>query len=145
MLRAVTVLLCLSVSGAPAAQVFKCVKQGKITYSEAPCAGAQVTQLPVQAAAPGIAPPDPQAELQRQKALADKLASARQASDARHERQRAGAARAASLRYQRCEKLRLQKKWADDDARGARDGDHARALRKKADRAAESLKVECPG
>lgn len=146
MLRAATVLLCLSVSGAPAAQVFKCVKQGKVTYSEAPCPGAQVTQLALEPAAPDAPPrPDPQAELQRQKALADSLAGARQAREAQDERQRASAARAARVRHQHCEQLRLQKKWADEDARGARDGDQAHSLRKKAQRAAESLKAECPG
>lgn len=146
MLRAATVLIALSMSGAPAAQVFKCIKQGKVTYAQAPCPGAQVTQLEVQPLATDApAPPDPQADLQRQKALADKLARARQVRETQHERQRASAARAMAVRHQRCEKLRLQKKWADEDARGARDGDQAHSLRKKAQRAAESLKVECPG
>lgn len=145
MLRATTILLCLSVSGAPAAQVFKCVKQGKTTYSDAPCQGAQVTRLELPPAAQPPSQADPQAELQRQAALADKLASARRAREARDERQRANAARAAYSRAQRCQKLRLQAQWAAEDARGTRDSDQVLSLRKKAARAAESLRVECPG
>lgn len=146
MLRAATILFCLSIPAVAAAQVYKCVKQGKVTYSEAPCPGAQVTQLDVQPVAPDAAPPpEPKSELQRQKALTEQLAKARQIREAQHERQRARIVRAAAQRHQRCEKLRLQAKWADEDARGVRDGDQARAMRKKADRAAESLKVECPG
>ena len=146
MLRAATVLICLSMSGAPAAQVFKCIQQGKVTYSEAPCPGARVTQLELQPRAPDApAPPDRQADLQRQKALADQLARARHVREAQHERQRASAARAIAAHHHRCEKLRLQKTWADEDARNVRDGDQARSMRTKAQRAAESLKVEGPG
>ena len=146
MLRAATILLCLSASTTAAAQVYKCVNNGKVTYSESPCPGAKVTRLDAPTVAPDApAPPDPRAELQRQKALADQLSKARKASEAQHERQRARIVSAAAQRYQRCEKLRLQKKWADEDARGVRDGDLARTMRKKADRAAETLKVECPG
>ncbi|MFD2367323.1 DUF4124 domain-containing protein [Pseudoduganella sp. GCM10020061] len=146
MLRAATILLCLTVSSAAGAQVFKCTHNGKVTYSESPCPGARVTQLEVPPPAPAAAPqPAPEAELQRQKALADQLGAERRQREAQHERVRARMLRDAAQRHQRCEKLRLQKKWADDDARNARDSDQSRILRRKADRAAEALKVECPG
>lgn len=146
MVRIAAVLLCLCVSGSASAQIYKCMERGKVTYSEAPCPGAQVTRLDVQAApAPETVPAKGGDDLARQKKLADQMATARQAREAKDERERDKFRRAAAARFQKCEKLRLRKKWADEDAAGARDSNDERSLRRKASRAAESLKVECPG
>lgn len=110
MLRTVTIVLCLTASAGAAAQVFKCVDKGKVTYSESPCPGARVTQLDLQpTSAPPAPPRDPQAELQRQKALADQLANVRHNREAQHERTREHASQQIRQRHQRCEKLRLDK------------------------------------
>ena len=58
-----------------------------------------------------------------------------------HDVERAG--RAALALRKRCDKLRLQARWADEDL--ARSTDAAKAItRIKARRQAETLAVECP-
>lgn len=142
-MRRTTAMICLCLSGSACAQVYKCIEQGKVTYAQAPCPGAQVTQLAI--------PPAPAVqverseELQRQAKLAEQLTSARRKREAQEQRESLRARREAAHLRQKCEKLRLRKKWADEDLAGARDAKAAAPLRKKAARAAEALKVECPG
>ena len=143
-MRRITAVICLCLSGSASAQVYKCIENGKVSYAQAPCPGAQVTQLSVPPA-PAAAQSPRNAELQRQARLADQLASARQKREAQDERETLRARREAAQYRQKCEKLRLRKRWADEDLAGARDSKAVAPLRKKAVRAAEALKVECPG
>ena len=69
-------------------------------------------------------------------------ARASQAARDAHEFERVG--RAALALRKRCDKLRLQARWADEDL--SRSSDDAKAIaRIKARRMNESLAVECPG
>ena len=143
-MRRTTAMICLCLSGSACAQVYKCIEQGKVTYAQAPCPGAQVTQLAVPPA-PAAAQSPRTEELQRQAELAAQLASERGKRDAQHQRETLRARREAAQYRQKCEKLRLRKRWADEDLAGARDSKAVAALQKKAVRAAEALKAECPG
>jgi hypothetical protein len=137
-LMALACALCLP---AAAQTVYKCTLDGKVSYGETPCAAGKADLLAV----PAAPPPDPHAqrELKRQEALLAKLQQERRATEARDQRAQARAARAAAARKQRCDKLRLQTKWADEDL--ARSGSQARgAARLKAQRQADAMAVECP-
>lgn len=142
MLKAILAALACALCLPAAAQtVYKCTVDGKVSYGETPCVAGKADVLAVPAAPPA----DPQAEreLKRQKALLAKLQKERNAAEARDERDQARAAKAAAARKQRCDKLRLQRKWSDEDV--ARSGSQARdAARLKAQRQAEAMAVECP-
>ena len=135
------VLACALCPTAAAQTVYKCTVDGKVSYGETPCAAGKGETLAVPAAPPS----DPHAEheLKRQETLLAKLRKERTGAEARDEREQARAAKAATARKQRCDKLRLQKKWADEDL--ARSGSQARdAARLKAQRQADAMAVECP-
>jgi len=134
-------LTVLSVA-AHADPIYKCTADGKVTYTQTPCAaGAAAATLD----APSAPARDPAAatELQRQKSQADALEKARHKREAKEDREAAQAARAATAQRKRCAKLALSKKWADDDVRNASMQTADRA-RQKAARAADTLAMECP-
>jgi hypothetical protein len=134
------VLACALCNPATAQTVYKCTADGKVRYGETPCAAGTGAELAVPAAPP--ADPQAQQELLRQKALLARLQKERRTTEARDERAQAHADQAAAVRKKRCDKLRLQKRWADEDL--ARSAAGADALRLKARRQAEALAVECP-
>ncbi len=126
---------------ATAGAVYKCHDGAHVSYADHPCPGA---------GAPLALPPAPQPDPEQ----AARLAAARtalatidgaravQAERDAHEFERAG--RAALVLRKRCDKLRLQARWADEDL--ARSTDAAKAVaRIKARRMVETLAVECPG
>jgi len=126
---------------ATAGAVYKCHDGAHVSYADHPCPGA---------GAPLALPPAPQPD----PVQAARLAAARtalaaidrtrtvQAERDAHEFERT--ARAALALRKRCDKLRLQARWADEDL--ARSTDAAKAVaRTKARRMAETLAVECPG
>lgn len=127
---------------AHAQTVNKCTLDGKVTYSEMPCpANAVAATLAVPAApTPAV---DPAEELARQKAESARLEKARHQREAIDERAQAHAAEAAAHRKQQCDKLRLHKKWADEDLKSASIANADRA-RLHAKRSAEALTLECP-
>ena len=126
---------------ATAGAVYKCHDGAHVSYADHPCRGA---------GAPLALPPAPQPD----PVQAARLAAARtalaaidrtravQAERDAHELERAG--RAALALRKRCDKLRLQARWADEDL--TRSTDAAKAIaRIKARRMSETLAVECPG
>lgn len=135
-------LLALSAVALPAqAQTLhKCTVDGKVSYSHQPCDRGQAAVIAV----PEAPAPDPTAakELQRQRKEADKLESARHKREARQEREDIAAGRVAAARARKCDKLRLQQKWAEEDARGATIQGLERA-RTRASRANDLYKLEC--
>jgi hypothetical protein len=132
--------LCALVQAAGAQTIYKCTTNGKVSYGEQPCAAGNSTQLAV--------PPAPSGEqaaaaLERDKARLAALQKERAAVNTREERDRERSARAAAATRQKCDRLRLQLKWAEEDA--ARAGkEAATAARLKARRQAEALAVQCP-
>ncbi|HEY0488202.1 MAG TPA: DUF4124 domain-containing protein [Telluria sp.] len=137
MVRNLVVFTSLAACAAASAQpVYKCSAGGKVGYQQQPCSsGAQAT-----IAVPPAPPPDPDLteRLARQKALAESFDK---------ERSKAAPARPLAARaapaQQRCDKLRLQLRWAEEDLRKAA-GPGTEALRLKVRRQAEAMAVECP-
>lgn len=131
-------VLCAAASHAGAQAVHKCTDNGKVTYTEQPCPGGKVIAVP-EAPAPDKSAAD---ELKRARKQADALEKERHKREAAGEREDALASRAAAARHQKCEKLRLDKKWADEDLRRAQP-QHEERARIKAQRAADKLKLSC--
>jgi hypothetical protein len=133
-------LLCALAPGAGAQTIYKCSVGGKTSYGEQPCGDGQARTLAV--------PPAPDAsaataQLKHEKARLAAFQKERAAREAREEKEHERAARAAATVRQKCERLRLQGKWAEEDA--ARAGKAtAAAARLKAKRQAEALAVQCP-
>ena len=125
---------------ATAGTVYKCHDGAHVSYADRPCPGAGALL-----ALPPAPQPDP-VQAARLAAARTALAAidgarAVQAERDAHEFERAG--RAALALRKRCDKLRLQARWADEDL--ARSSDAAQAVaRIKARRQAEALAVECP-
>jgi hypothetical protein len=132
--------LCALVQVAAAQPVYKCTVDGKVSYGEHPCAHGKTTELAVPPAPSGE---EAAAALERDKARLATLQKERTTVEAREDRERARLARAAEATRQKCERLRLQARWAEEDA--ARAGKAAAAsARLKARRQAEALAVQCP-
>jgi len=160
--------LCLLAGAAQADTIYKCTADGNVSYSQTPCAaGTASAVLDV----PSAPPPDPAAaaDLQRQKREADAMQKARQKREAKEDREAAKASAVASAHRKKCAKLALEKKWADDEARGASTGGSngaaagaatgstigtigigavsqasAARARQRASHAADLLALECP-
>ena len=132
-------MLCAAAASPAGAQtVHKCTLDGKVTYTEQPCAGGTVIAVP-DAPAPGKSAA---ADLKSAKKQADALEKERRKREAAGEREDAAASRAAAARHQKCDKLRLDRKWADEDLRRAQP-QHEERARIKAQRAADKLKLSC--
>ena len=121
--------------------VYKCHAGTQVSYADRPCTGA---------GAPLALPPAPKPDPVQAARLAAARATlaaidrtrAAQSERASHELERAG--RAALGQRKRCDRLRLQVRWADEDL--ARSSDDAKAIaRIMARRQVEALAVECPG
>jgi hypothetical protein len=143
------VLLC---GPALAQAVYKCSADGKLSYSDRPCARGASVRLPPPAA--GVAPPGAEAvATQDSRTLLElkKLRIAQQKERkkeldreaAREQREQQKLARAFQTRRKACDKMRLHHKWAKEDL--ARASNQAReAAQRKVRRQAEALAVECP-
>jgi hypothetical protein len=122
--------------------VHKCTVDGKVTYTEQPCQAGTAAVIAVPEAP--AANPEAAAELKRMRKEANTLERERHKREALDDRAQQQAARAAQARNKQCAKLRLEKKWADDDVRGALVHNLDRA-KTRAQRAADRLALECPG
>ena len=132
--------LCALAQAAGAETIYKCTVGGKVSYGEQPCADGKARALAVPPAPSGT---DAAAALERDKAHLAVLQKERSAAEARDERESQRAARAAAGTRQKCDRLRLQSKWAHEDAARANKAMLA-AARLKAKRQAEALAVQCP-
>jgi type IV secretory pathway VirB10-like protein len=142
MLRLISLLLlCTLCSGASAQKLYKCRVAGNLIYSGEPCKGVPSTPVEV----PDAPRPDPgmAQELKRQEVALERLEKERKVREAQEKRFAASDARLAAGRQDRCEKLRLQKKMADDEAAVAV-GAENQILQEKAMRVAEYVASECP-
>jgi hypothetical protein len=121
--------------------VYKCTLDGKVSYGDRPCAaGANTATLE----APVAPARDPGAatSLRRQQKQADTLEKARLKREEREERDAARVSQAAAVQRKKCDKLQLNKRWADEDARRAT-GQASEPARLKARRAGETMALEC--
>jgi len=126
---------------AMAGVVYKCHDGAHVSYADHPCPGA---------GAPLALPPAPQpdpvqaARLTAARTVLAAIDGARTAQAARDVHEFERAKRAAMALRKRCDKLRLQARWADEDL--AKSSDAAKAIaRIKARRLSETLAVECRG
>jgi hypothetical protein len=136
---------CLFALSAQAQTVYKCSADGKTSYSDRPCAQGASKAMPPPPA--GISAADtlgPQGGDARTLLELEKARIAREKSEARDQREQARLARAAHARRQKCDKLRLRHKWAEEDLARTLHGPAHEAARIKVRRQAESLAVECP-
>lgn len=148
--------LFLAWPAASAQGIYKCNAGGKISYADRPCLAGTSTRLPPPPS--GVDLPDKNAvatrdartlvefeklRLAREDKLARDKAREQAREEARVERSRQQRARAALAHRKTCDKLRLRRKWADEDALRAAGKAHD-AARRKARRQAEALAVECP-
>jgi hypothetical protein len=127
---------------AGAQALHKCTIDGKVSYSQQPCLKGVASVIEV----PEAPKPDPAvaADLKRQEREAEKLASQRRKREAREERESLAEARAVASHNKKCKKLQMQRKWAEEDARGATLQNTERA-NVKAKRAADMYQLECGG
>jgi hypothetical protein len=126
---------------ATAGAVYKCHEGAHVSYADRPCPG---TGAPL--ALPPSPAPDPvqAARLAAARAALAAIDGARAAQAERDAQEFERASRAALALRKRCDKLRLQARWANEDL--AKSSDDAKAIaRIKARRMNESLAVECPG
>jgi len=130
----------LFAAAAQAQTIHKCTHEGKVTYSEAPCMHGAGSVLAV----PDAPAPDPKAKtaLRAQQKEAKLLEKERKAREAQQDREDARHDRLAANKRRRCDKLRLDQKWANDDIRRA-SPQSVEAARLKARRASERMALEC--
>lgn len=81
--------------------------------------------------------------LRRQQKQAAALQTAREKREQRDDRDAARAAQLAAVQRGKCNKLKLNRQWADEDARRAT-GNATEAARLRAKRAGEAMALECP-
>ena len=136
---------CLLSAAAQAQSVYKCTENGKTSYGDRPCAHGTSKALPPPPA--GISPADtmgPQGGDARTLLELEKARIAREKEQAKEERAQAKQNRAAYAKRQKCEKLRLRHKWAEEDLARTVHGPRHEAARIKLRRQREALAVECP-
>jgi hypothetical protein len=144
-------IACVLCQAAGSATIYKCRDGGQVSYNDRPCPGAGAALTVADAP-----PPDPatQERLERQRATVLQLEQARSrdnAENARAEREFERARRTSLAERKRCDRLRLQRQWADEDLARQRlaGNDPAKAAageaaRLKAKRQADTLALECP-
>lgn len=141
------IVLCAACAGANAqvAKIVKCTVDGKVTYTSEPCLNdadaAPAPPPPPQAAAQST--PELERELAHQQATLHELETARLAREAKDDKASTKIDSVDLTQKQKCDKLRLRKKLADQDVVAASPAT-APALRKKARHAAEAVASECP-
>lgn len=120
--------------------IYKCHEGGRVIYADRPCQGAGA-ELPVRAAPP--LDPETEARMARAREMVAGIDKARAEQALREERDGERARRAALALRKRCNKLRLQRQWLEEDLARTR-GDAKDAARIKVRRQGETLAVECP-
>lgn len=136
-------LLLLFCTAAGAQTLHKCMVDGKVSYGERPCEpGSGGASSTIDYPAAPAADPKASAELKRMQKEAKALQKDRHQREAADDREAARAGKEAATRHKRCAKLKLDKKWADDEARGAQVQNLERA-KVRARQAADRLALEC--
>ena len=133
--------------GALAQPLYKCNVDGTVTYSSEKCKGKTLGEIT--APEPRKVNPALLANIERDKALGDKLEKERLAREAKEKEERAGAEKAEPVEVltptqRRCARLQLDKKLADEKLVKATEADRD-ALRQDAQRKTDVLASECPG
>jgi hypothetical protein len=125
---------------AGAQAIYKCNVDGKVSYGDQPCTKGDTVELPV--------PPPPAAQpaleqANRERSSLQQLEKLRLTRELAEQRDNARAQRAFAAQRQKCNRLRLQHKWAIEDL-ARTSGARLETARIKARRHSEALAVECP-
>ena len=137
---------CVLCSWASGGTIYKCTEGSSVSYGDRPCRGAGST-LNVPSAPAQV--PDARSLHARNLAMLKGIEGAKQAEIERtaaqreHTQRTQRTQRAQLAQRKRCDKLRLQRQWAIEDA-GRQRGDAREAARLKTRRQAEALALECP-
>ena len=137
------IMLCAVAMAAQAQTVHKCTLDGKVSYSDQPCPAGAGAAAVLDVQASPAADPDAIKAVRQQKKQADSLEKSRLKRQEKDDREDAKAAQAAAVQRKKCGKLKLNKQWADEDARSAT-GAAVETARLKARRAGEAMALECP-
>lgn len=137
-----TALLCATLHTVHAQDIHKCIVDGKVSYGDTPCPATATSASTLARPVAPRADPAAAASLARARKEAAALEKTRVARDEREAKLDARAAQVAATHERKCGKLRLNRQWADDDARRATAAT-VDAARLKARRAAELLALEC--
>lgn len=135
-LRALLATLLLAAS-LPALAAYRCVADGKVSYSDTACPGGQ--EINIQDAPTSVEAVRRAAQEKKQLAEIERAANRRAKAE---EKERRRLARAEAAQQRRCEKLELRKKWAEQDAAEAK-GAALKKSQRKASRAGEQYRTEC--
>lgn len=130
-------LLVALLSPVSALAVYRCEQNGKITYTDFPCAGREV-EITRSASAP-------QADddrLRRERGEVGRLQKLREQRERQDQQIRDLAARGAAAREKKCRSLALQQKWREEDLREST-LDKADKARTRLRRAQEKFDSEC--
>ena len=130
-------LLVALLSPVSALAVYRCEQNGKITYTDFPCAGREV-EITRSASAP-------QADddrLRRERGEVGRLQKLREQRERQDQQIRDLAARGAAAREKKCRSLALQRKWREEDLREST-LDKADKARTRLRRAQEKFDSEC--
>ena len=135
---------------AQAQSVYKCTLDGKVSYSDTPCASNAATSSTLPVPVSPAANPSAASDLQRLKKESAAIEKERQKAAQREVREARDAERAAEretkradVQRKRCAKLALTKQWAEEDARRATAANVDKA-RLRAKRVGETMQLECP-
>lgn len=139
-MRAALLLALLMSCSAPALALYKCEADGKISYSDLPCAKGRTLDA-LEASAPA-GPSDSQQRLAADKAEAFRLEQARHKREDKEELEQRRASRAAAKHRKNCQALALTQRWAQEDARLAA-GKSVEKTRTKARRSTEKYELSC--
>jgi hypothetical protein len=136
---------CVFSAGMHAQDVYKCSADGKTSYGDRPCAQGDSRTLPPPPA--GISAADtmgPQGGDARTLLELEKARMAREKAAQKQGKVEVRQARAADAKHRKCERLRLRRKWAEEDLARTAHGPKHEAARIRLRRQAETLAVECP-
>jgi hypothetical protein len=125
----------------PALAIYKCEANGKVSYSDVPCRGAQLLNMSEDSQTM-LATQTAQQQLAQQKAQLKQLQSARHQRETREEKEQQKTARLAAAHEKKCKAMALRVKWSQEDAASANSRSQEKA-KLKARRMTEQYKLEC--
>lgn len=135
--HALTVAFLLSCS-TPALAVYKCAEDGKVSYSDTPCAGGRQLDISI----PAVDATSARQQFAHEKNELKRLENDRHKREAIEEKEQLRVARAMASRKKKCDALARRVKWAEEDSRLAQ-GRSTEKAKRRAHRLTEQYDGEC--
>ena len=137
--RRILVLLAAAGFSRPAAALNKCESNGKVIYTDQPCADGKIIRYDTPAKNDHLAA---ERRLAADKRELQRVETERHREEAKAEREHARMVKAAVAGKKKCDALARRKRWADEDAASSV-GKAADKAKRKARRAEEHFQEEC--